>query len=172
MFRVFMNIAQSIIQSFLSFSSDAIIIAGIAILFTAYAMFFGKGKIVSLILGFYPSVYLFKNVPYVKKLVSTTPITISDALTQLVLFLILFIPISFVISKYIYAEFSFSRVKKVVSSTIFGGAATVLTLVFLYHVVNIQKIYNFSTGIDSLFIGNHLFWWLLAPFAIIFIFRR
>lgn len=167
-----MNIVQNIIQSFLSFSSDAIIIAGVAVLFTAYGIFFGKGKIISLILAFYPSTYLFKSIPYFKKVLSVSPTNSSEALAQIVIFLALFVPISYILSKFMYAEFSFSRVKKVVSAAVLGLTATSLALVFSYHVINLQKIYNFSAGIDSLFLGSYIFWWLLAPFAIIFFFRK
>jgi len=167
-----MNIVQEVIQSFLSFSSDAVIIAGIAVLFTAYGIFFGKGKLISLILAFYPATYLYKIFPYAKKITSIVPAGGSEAIAQLVIFLALFLPIAYILSTFIFAEFSFSRIKKVISSAALGVTATSLTLLFSYHVINLQKIYNLSAGVDKLFLGSNVFWFLLAPFVIIFFFRK
>jgi len=167
-----MNIVQDIIKSVLSFSSDAVIIAILALVFAAYGIFFGKGKLISIILSFYPAVYIFDSIPYFKKILTSAPITFSEALIQILIFLALFIPINFVLRHFIHGEFSSSRIKKVLEAGILGLTATSLVILFTYHGINLQKIYNFSSGIDSLFLSGNIFWWLLAPFVIIFFFRR
>jgi len=167
-----MNIVQDIIKSILSFSSDAVVIVSFAMVFAAYGIFFGKGKLLALILSFYPASFLFNAIPYFKKILNSAPISISEASIQVIIFLALFIPINFVFNQFVHGEFSFSRIRKVVEAGILGLAATSLVVVFSYHVINLQKIYNFSAGIDSLFLGGYIFWWLLAPFVVIFFFRR
>lgn len=167
-----MNIVQDIIKSVLSFSSDAVTIAILAVIFASYGIFFGKGKLISIILSFYPSVYIFDSIPYFKKILSGSPITLSEAVVQGLIFLALFIPINFVFKHFIHGEFSFSRIRKVLEAGILGLTATSLVILFSYHVINLQKIYNFSAGIDALFLGTNIFWWLLAPFVVIFLMRK
>jgi hypothetical protein len=162
-----MAIVQDITKSILSFSSDAVVIFAVIAIFTAYGIFFGKGKILSLLLAFYPATLVLRAIPQFNN-----PLGSPDTYTQLGLFLIVFIVLFYIFNHFIQGQFSFSHVRKTLEASVFGLTAASLTIYFTYHVVNLQKIYNFSPSIDNLFMGNTSFWWLLAPFVIIFLFRK
>jgi len=167
-----MGIVQDVVKGVLSFSSDIVIVALLTAIFAAYALFLGKDRVVSLILSFYPSVLIFKALPYFKKLIVLNPSNFQDALIQVILFLIIFVPVNYVMLHIVSGEFSFSRVKKVFEAGILGLTATSLTILFSYHVINLQKMYNFSSGIDNLFTGTMFFWWLLIPFGVLLFLRK
>jgi hypothetical protein len=97
---------------------------------------------------------------------------LGEALVEVVLFLVIFIPINYVTLHIVSGEFSFSRIKKVFEAGILGLTATSLTMLFSYQVVNLQKIYNFSPAIDKLFTGDAFFWVLLIPFGVLFFLRK
>lgn len=167
-----MGIVQDIVKGVLSFSSDIVIIALLTAVFAAYALFLGKDRVVALILSFYPSVLLFKAIPYFKKLVVLNPANLQEAFVQVFLFLVIFVPVNYVVLHIVSGEFSFSRIKKVFEAGILGLTATSLTILFSYQVVNLQKIYNFSSGIDKLFTGDAFFWVLIIPFGVLFFLRK
>lgn len=167
-----MSIFQDIVRNVLSFSSDAVVILALFAGATAFGLFFGKHKLVSIILTFYPTALIFRSIPYFKKILSTTPLTFSEAFAQIAVFFAVFIPIYFILSHFISTEFSFSRIRKVIEACLLGFVATVLAIFSSYHIINLQKIYNFSTGIDSLFLSSTVFWWLLAPFVALFFLRK
>ncbi len=166
-----MDIVQDVVGTVLSFSSDAIIIAVLVGIFSTYSIFYGKGKTISLILGFYPAVFIFGFFPFFKEILKEQPENLSQAIIQVIIFLSVFIPVVYIVNKFISDEFSFSRIRRIFEAGALGLASSFLAILFSYKVVNLQKLYNFSPAIDSLFLGN-TFWWLIAPFIIIFLIRR
>ena len=167
-----MELVQEFVKGVLSFSSDIVVLAALTAVFTAFALFKGKDKVVALILSFYPSAFIFGEIPYFKQYLNSNPADFQEAVVQLLLFLVIFLPINYVVLHIVAGEFSFSRLKKLFEALILGLTATSLSVLLSYHVINLQKIYNFSSGLDSLFTGNGLFWWLLIPFGVLFFLRK
>ena len=167
-----MDALQEITQSVLSASSDAVVIGGMFAVATAYGLFFGKGRIVSLILALYPTALIFELIPYFKDILGTVSGTSSDVLVKAVIFVIILLPLHFVISHFIFTDFSFSRIRKTFEAGILGLSALVLLIAFSYRVIDISELYNFSSGVDTLFASANFFWWLLAPFVALTFLRK
>lgn len=167
-----MNIFQDAVQNILSASSDAVVIAILVSGFTAYGLFFGKRRLVSAILSLYPTAFIYKLIPFFQEILKQTPATPQDVLVKLVIFALIFIPIHFVMNHFVSSEFSFSKIRKFVEAGLLGVVATAIAIAFSYQVINISKLYNFSSGIDSLFISGNFFWWLVASFVALFFLRK
>ncbi|MBI4155810.1 MAG: hypothetical protein HY507_01085, partial [Candidatus Zambryskibacteria bacterium] len=50
-------------------SSDLAVLIIVFLAFFFYGMYFGRNMLVSLILSYYPSVFLFQNFPFIDKLI-------------------------------------------------------------------------------------------------------
>lgn len=167
-----MNLFQDAVQNILSASSDAVIIAILISSFTAYGLFFGKSRLVSAILSLYPTAFIFKIIPFFQEILKQTSATPQDVLIKLVIFALIFIPIHFVMNHFVSSEFPFSRIRKFIEAGMLGVVATAIVIAFSYQVINISKLYNFSSGIDTLFISGNFFWWLVASFIALFFLRK
>jgi hypothetical protein len=167
-----MEIFRDALQSVLSFSSDAMLIIALTTLGSTYAYIKGKEKGISLILSFYPSFLIFSQLPFFREYTASNPASSTEAMTQVGIFLVIFIPIHFILNRFVSADFSYSKLRKIGDSFILGLLTAGLVLLFSYHVVNIELVYNFSSGIDAFFLGNYYFWWLLAPFIAFFFLKK
>jgi hypothetical protein len=167
-----MDAFQVAVKSIFSLSSDIAAIAGLTALFALVGLLFGKGKLVALILAFYPTGLLFKNLPFFKKFTTFSALSLQDTLTGLAIFLVLFGLIHYIINTFISADFSYSSIGKFFEACFLGLTATSIAILFSYQIINLAKIYNFSPSIDKLFAGDALFWWLLAPLGVLFIIRK
>lgn len=163
-----MQIVKDITQSVLSFSSDAVVILALIGLATAYAFIFGKRPAISLILSFYPAALIFRYIPFLKQYTASNPAVASQALIQAGIFLLILIPIHFILNQCISAESSFSRIRKIFESLILGGTTAALAIFTSYHIVNLKSFYNFAGGVDTLFASSYIFYWLILPFVVLF----
>ncbi len=146
--------------------SDIVFIASLFFIFLVFAMYFGRGRICSLILAYYPSVILFNSFPFTNKLTSLGSGEGMVALNQAAVFLIFFIPLNFIIHRSLFCDTG-SEGKSFGKSVGLAFGALVLFVVFAYNVVNLDAFHNFSGTLDKLFsVDDYLFWWELAPLAI------
>lgn len=148
-------------------SSDLIVLGTIFVLFFLYAIYFGRDRVVAFIFAFYPAVFLYQTLPFFDKLI----VLHGDRLillNKLGLFLLLFIPLNIIIARYIFSESYGGGGKHYLRIAGCALASVVLFLVFYYKILNLETLYNFSPAVDILFSGpNRLFWWTLAPLAIL-----
>jgi len=159
-----MDFIQGIVKTVLSFSSDIVVLVALSAIFASIGLFFGKKRLVAIILAFYPAGLIFSVFPFFKNATGF----LSETLVFLVFFLLSFYLFGFILS----TEFSYLRIRRLFEATILGITATALTISFSYHVVVVTSLYNFSTSIDRLFLGQMYFWWLLIPLGVLFILRK
>ncbi|MCX6701974.1 MAG: hypothetical protein NTX96_02140 [Candidatus Zambryskibacteria bacterium] len=128
------------------------------------AMYFGRNRIVSLILAFYPATLLYNSFPFINKFIVLSGDR-AVVINKIGIFLVFFILVNLAINKYValYDESS-STFRK-------GGlafAVLILFLLFSYTIVNFDVFHNFSSSIDVLFQGEtRIFWWSLTPLIIL-----
>ncbi len=150
-----------------SFSSDLILLAVLFFLFFAVGMYFGKSRLVSLILAFYPARFLYENFPLMSHfLVLHGPQLV--VINKILIFLFFFVLVDIMISRYIFSE-SIGSSSHFVQVGALALSATVLLLVFSYSIISLDIFYNFSVSIDKLFVVTNLFWWTLAPLLLLLI---
>lgn len=167
-----MNSFQDVVQSILSASSDTFVVLALIAILSGYGLFAGKHRLVSFIVSLYPAAFIFRLIPFFKDILGQTSATGQDVLVKLVIFALILVPIHLVMASFISTEFSLSRIKKFIEAGVLGLAGTAVLIAFSYQVVNISKLYNFSAGIDALFISGNFFWWLLASFVALFFLRK
>ncbi len=160
-----MDFIQDIVKSILSFSSDVVIIVALTAIFASIGLFFGKSRLVAIILAFYPVSLILSTFPYLKSVPQTI---FSEIVIFLVFYFITFYLFSFILS----TQFSYQKIKRFLEAVLLGLTATALTIVTAYHTIDLTSIYNFSGSIDRLFLGDMYFWWLIIPLGILFIFKR
>ena len=157
------------LRDLLPISTDFIVLAGIFFVFFFYALYFGRNRIISLIFAFYPSALLYQIFPYFDKLI----ILQGDKLiilNKLVIFLIFFLPLNIIFSRYIFSESKYSGASHIFRIIGLSLCSLVLFVLFTYTVINLNIFHDFSPTIDLLFTGStRLFLWNIAPLALLVI---
>jgi hypothetical protein len=146
-----------------TFSGDIAFLIALLVVIFLCAMYFGKNRIASIILTFYPAVFLYKIFPYTNKFIYLSGDR-GVAINKIAIFLVFFIVINFVVRKYIDL---FAESGNMFHKAGLSVAVLILILLFSYNVVSLDTLHNFSNSIDVLFNSNLIFWWSLAPLAIL-----
>lgn len=137
-----------------------------------YTMYFKKGKIIALFISLYISIFTFLNFPYLKFIVLGSLDSMQALFYRLGIFVIFSVIFYVLLIKIGIAESSLSKAKwyEAIIFTILGVG---LIMSFLLHFFNVDFLYEFSYISKYLFSsGNLFFWWLVAPFAAFFFFKR
>lgn len=148
-------------------SSDIVILVLIFIFFFVYALYLGKGAIISLILAFYPAQFFFEHFPFINKAMFLKGDSLI-LLNKVLIFLLFLIPLTILFSRYVFHDSGYGSMHYV---KIAGYAllCVALVLVFSYSIISLDSIHNFSPTIDALFTGvDRIFYWNIAPIAVLF----
>ena len=159
---MFMSVILTKITSALS--GDLVFLLVVFVVLFICALYFGKNRMASVILAFYPATLLYNNFSFINKFIFLSGDR-GIVINKIIIFLIFFTLISVAINKYVtmYNE----------SSSTFGKgglafAVLVLILLFSYTTISLDVFHNFSPSIDALFSGTDtIFWWNLLPFFVL-----
>ena len=150
-------------------SSDILVLLALFVIFFLFIIYFKKGRIISLILAYYPSAYLYQTFPYASKLI----VLHGDKLVllnQIGIFLIFFLPLSIIINRYIFSESGYSGID-IFRAFGLSVCCLILALLFSYTIISLDLVHNFSLTIDSYFKSpSQLFWWNIVPLGLLSIF--
>ena len=125
-------------------------------------------KLSSLIIAIYITALLYANLFFIKQL---TLVKGADQLfwNHLAIFVIILVPVFFLINKYISTPVSRGAMKPlrfVLLLIAFVG----LVLTILYHIVPLEPIYNLPAQVDQIFASEMAFTiWLIAPLVVLFL---
>jgi len=156
----------SLIISFLQESIYLIIVFGI---FFAIALLKGKQTLINVTLGLYFALLLSFEFPYFDQLLG-----LSSPKTQSLIMLLSFVGFT-IFSTLLFnhlmprefAEKSFEGFGK---KMLFASGATILVMVFSFHVLPITEFLSPGTPIQFLFAPkDYFFWWLITPMTILFV---
>ncbi|MFA7216651.1 MAG: hypothetical protein WC095_01565 [Candidatus Paceibacterota bacterium] len=145
-------------------STDIIALLVLFIIFFSYSLYFGKNRIISLILAFYPALYLFSSFPFRDKLIFLQGDTMI-LINNIVLFLLFLVPLDIIIGRYI-SSIGYGGMKYL-KITGYSLGLVVLVLIFSYSVVSLDSLYNFGSSVDNIFSNDYRFWLTLFPLAIL-----
>lgn len=162
-----MNIASSTLSQIGHFlKGDMLFFVVGFILFLIFALYAGKGRVISLILAYYPASILFSTLPFLNKL-----LVLQDkmlVLNKMAVFLIFLIPLSIIINSYVFSESMHTGAEHLFRTA--GLALIMLALVvsFSYSVVNYDVFHNFTASTDALFNPiSRIFYMNVGIFAIL-----
>ena len=147
-------------------SSDAIFLAVLFVILFITATVLGKSKLVSLVIAFYPAIFLYKNIPFFDKLLFLKGDSML-ILNKVIIFLILLALLYIIVGRYIFSPTEYS------GGAMMGNmgvvfALLILFLVFAYTVVSFDSFHNFGPSIDALFATPaKVFGWLMAPLILL-----
>ncbi len=154
-------------------SLDIVILAITFIALAGYGFYFGKGRLLAFIASFYASILLYTNFPYRESLTFSKGSAQQKALSEALIFLVIFLIANYVFIKVIHGDFSFSKTSRMFEIGILSLSGTILVMVFYHQIVPLESVHTFSGAISGLFASKTLlFWWLLAPLAGILIGNR
>lgn len=130
-------------------------------------MYLGKGRLVSMILAFYPATILYKACPFVGKL--TFADNAKGALfNQLGVFLIFLVLIYLGINKFISHYAEYGPGEGALRTGGFVLAMVIILLLFSYTTINLDLVHDFGSQIDSMFASpSRIFWWSVAPLVLL-----
>ncbi len=147
---------------------DIIVLVLIFIIFLFYGIYFGRNRLISLVLAFYPAMFLYNLFPYLAKLIILHGDTLI-LLNKVIIFLIFLILFDIIISRFIFADSGggSGHYLRLAGCSL---ALVILIVSFSYSIISLDSVYNFSPKIDALFTasGTSVFWWDLAPLGLLF----
>ncbi len=150
-----------------SLGGDTVFLAVAFVLFMGLSYYLGRGLIISTIFAFYPATLLFKSFPFLDKLVLLSGEKLI-VLNKVAIFLVFLIPITIVVSKYIFSLSDGGTGSNFLKLAGMSAGLVILVVVFSYNVVSFDTFHNFGSQIDSLFAGSgREFYWFLAPLALL-----
>lgn len=148
-------------------SSDIVILILLFIFFFVYALYLGKGAIISLILAFYPAQFFFEHFPFMTQ----TMFLKGDSLlllNKVMVFLLFLIPLTILFGRYVFHDSGYGSMHYARMAG-YALLCVALVLVFSYSIISLDSFHNFSATIDALFAGtDRIFYWNIAPIAILF----
>lgn len=125
-------------------------------------------KLASLVISIYISALIYSNAFFMQIL------TVADSEGQLfwnhlAIFLILLVPIYFLVSRYVSMPYSRGSMKHI-RAFVVGIALVGLSLAMLYHIIPLEPIYNLPPYVDQVFASDTAFTiWLIIPLLALFI---
>ena len=145
-------------------SSDIVFLAFLFLVFFICVMYFGKNKMATMLIVFYPAVFVFGNIPFLSKLVFMSGER-GVLLSKFIVFVAVFALIYFAVNKYFI---TFNEPSGFLRKAGLSLGLLIAFVVFSYKVVSLDFIHNFSGSVDTIITGgNREFWWGIAPLAIL-----
>lgn len=149
-------------------TADLLLIGAVFIIFLLFSFYFGKSRLVSIILAYYPAVLIYNNFPFINSMLVLKGESLL-VLNKFLIFAVIITILSIAIGRFIFSESGYggSHIWRHIG---FALGTTILSLVFVHSVINIDFIHKFSPTIEALFgTSSNIFWWEIAPIIILFV---
>ncbi len=144
---------------------DVIVLAIVLVVFASIGFYFGRGKLIALVLAFYPAVLLYEAFPYVEKFTFWRGSVGQVGLSHLLIFFILFIVCYLVIHSVYHDDITISGGERMMQIGVLSLSLLIVGMVLTHIVIPITGVYDFTPTVAGLFRNNLYFWWLIAPLA-------
>ena len=138
-----MNIASSTLSQIGHFlKGDMLLFVTAFALFLIFALYAGRGRVVALILAYYPATILYSSIPFINKLIvlHTEKLIV---LNKIAIFIILLIPITIILNYYLSSYSDHSGASHLIRSGGFALIALSLMFLFSYNLVNYDVFHKF-----------------------------
>lgn len=157
-------------MSFSFLSGDILFIIITFVVIMGYTFYFGKSKIVSFILSFYPTVFIYNNTPFLDKLLFLDG-ELLITINKLSIFMIIFIILNIITNRYVGTNYTYYKPPSMLSNIVLALGGVILVLVLSYSTISLDPLYNLGGGIDPIFgAENTIFYWSLVPLLLLAIF--
>lgn len=134
------------------------------------AVFKGRQAVMNLVVGLYLALLISLEFPYYDALLGKLPSPEQAAFAQLALFILFTIAGTWLCFRIMPDEFREKKIETLGKKWLLAAAATVLVMIYSFHVLPVTEFMTPGTPIQSLFApAEYFFWWLIVPFVVLFI---
>jgi len=139
-------------------------------LLLGYSIFKGRQAIINLIMGLYIALLISIEFPYYDLILKNLESSQTIAVTKLIFFGSVTALATMLFFRIMPDEFRENRFESLGKKFILTISATVLVMIFSFHVLPVTEFLNPGTPIQSLFSPEvYFFWWLILPFIAIYL---
>ena len=130
----------------------------------------GRQAIINLIFGLYLALLISIHFPFYDQLLGSLEDSQAIAAGKLGIFVLFTLITTFLCARIMPDEFRENKLESLLKKFLLAGAATILVMVFSFHVLPVTEFMTPGTPIQSLFAPQeYFFWWLLLPLAVLFV---
>lgn len=156
----------SFILNFISETAYLIVVFGTLL---GIAIFKGRQALTNLIIGLYLALLISLEFPYYAKLLEGFETSQGIAMAKLALFLVFTAIATALCYRIMPDEFKETKFESFWKKFLLAASATILIMIFSFHVLPITEFMTPGTPVQSLFApAEYFFLWLLVPLAVLF----
>ena len=145
------------------FSADAIFLIIVFAVFFAFGLYFGKGRLISLILSSYIAAPLYKFFPFFDKFLVVTGDNLL-VINKIVLLLMFLVPLWIIIDRYIFSETITTGLANSLKTAVLALMVVLIVVTFSYSLINYDVYHNFSDKFDQIFSSTQILFYIeLVP---------
>ena len=155
---------------FTSILSESMYLIVVFLFFFFYATFRGRQALINLIFGLYLALLISIQFPYYETIFGSGGGAESESLIRLVLFAVFTALSTLLFARIMPDEFQEKKLESMGKKLALAGSATVLVMIFSYHVLPVTEFITPGSPINTLFgKAEYFFWWLLAPLIVLYL---
>ena len=155
---------------FTTFLSESMYLIVVFLFFFFFAAFRGRQSLINLIFGLYLALLISLEFPYYETIFGSSGGAGSESVIRLGLFVAFAALSTMLFARVMPDEFQEKKFESMGKKLLLSGAATVLVMIFSYHVLPVTEFITPGSPINTLF-GNaeYFFWWLLVPLIVLYL---
>lgn len=155
---------------FLNFISEiAYFLTVFGVLF-GFALFKGRQAIINIIFALYLALLISVEFPYYAQVLGSLGGSVSIATAKMVIFVVFTILATTLCFRIMPDEFRETKLESFGKKFTLTLCATILVMVFSFHVLPVTEFLTPGTPIQSLFApAEYFFWWLILPLVALFV---
>jgi len=159
------------LQSLSGIALDGFLIVCVVVLLTGIALYFGRQRVAAFALSLYPALLLFLYFPFVERFIFFRKSSSRVVISKLLIFAVFLVFAYVVVRRKILRDYDGYESRSITASVIMSIAVVILLLTISYHIIPLEKLYDFSPKFDSLLtFYSAAFWGLLLPLILIIAF--
>lgn len=138
--------------------------------FLTFVLIRGRQAVINLIFGLYLALLISIEFPYYDVVLASAGGAHGTAIAKLIIFAVFTILATILVARVMPDPFREKKFESFFKKILLALAATILIMVYSFHVLPVTEFLTPGTPIQSLFAPAHLFfWWLLAPFVVLWL---
>jgi hypothetical protein len=155
---------------FVNFISEiAYLLIVLGVIFSI-SIFKGRQAVINIIFGLYLALLISVEFPFYEQVLGSLSGAVSLSMAKLIIFLVFTILATVLCFRIMPDEFREMKLESFSKKFTLSLCATILVMVFSFHVLPVTEFLTPGTPIQSLFApAEYFFWWLILPLVALFI---
>lgn len=138
-------------------------------IFLVYAIARGRQAVINLTFGLYLALLISLKFPYYDEFLPNGTSEYTLAIVKVGIFAVFTLLATMLSSRVMPTSFKEKKFESFLKKILLAIGATVLIMIYSFHVLPVTEIIHTGTPIQSLFAAKeYFFWWLLLPFAFLY----